>query len=344
MAPNIKDVARIAGMSTASVSIVLNDKYKGQISEDNRKRILEAVKKLGYTPHRYGRALKLQKSEIAGYAMAFSMQYIFSDPYFHETIVTMEKKLREYSYSLLFFALTPQEGNKHILQMNGQGSLLDGIIIEAPPEKDTFIAELEQKKIPVVIIGNHPDGAGLCSVDVDNVEAGVKATEHLIGLGRKSIGFISGPLAFGNAQDRLSGYRKALIDRDMPVMPGLVQEGDFSIESGYEAMKKILDQGGCKADGIVAGNDLMAIGAMNLIKDRGLKIPEDIAVVGFNNTSLSQHYEPALTTVNIPAKEIAQKAVEMLIAVMKGNGDCAATDRKRIVIDTELIIRESTRK
>jgi len=338
MAPTIKEVARLARVSTASVSMVINQKYKGQISEEKRIRILEAVKKLGYTPHRYGRALKLQKSEIIGYTISLPSMYVFSDPYFHDTIITMEKKLKEYDYSLLFFTLSPQEGNSHLLEMNEQVSLLDGLIIEAPPLKDPLILELEKKKIPAVLIGRHPDAKKIPFVDVDNVDAGYRATEHLIKSGKKNICFISGPLVFKNALDRLKGYKNALARYGIVVNPGMIREGDLSIESGYTAMAEIMNLD--FPDGLVAGNDLMAIGAMNFLKEKGFKIPEEIAVVGFNNTSLSQHYDPPLTTVNIPASALAEKAVEILIGLLNGNGTNPEQSSK--VLDSELMIREST--
>lgn len=340
MVPTIHDVARLAKTSIYSVSVVLNKKHTGNVSEKTSKKILNAASKLNYIPNSSARGLKLQKSQIVAIAMPAYGGSIFFDPYFHESVFTFERELKKHDYSMLLFTFDLEKDEKRFLDTVLQTPRIDGAIIMAPPIKDKqFIRNLEKKKMPVVMVSSYPGIKKLNVIDVDNVKSAVNATEHLIGLGRKKVCFITGPLEFANANERLAGYKTALEKNNMPFVPELIMNGDFSIESGYNAVRELFNKG-IVPDGIVASNDLMAIGAMNMIKEKKLVIPDDVAVAGFNNTFFSQNYDPPLTTINVSAVAIAAKAVDILVALLKGE----KVKEKKIILESELIIRKSTVK
>jgi LacI family transcriptional regulator len=340
MVPTIHDVAKLAKTSIYSVSVVLNQKHTGNVSEKTRNKILNAATKLNYIPNSSARGLKLQKSQIIAIAMPAYGGSIFFDPYFHESVFTFERELKQHDYSMLLFTFDLEKDEKRFLDTVLQTYRVDGAIVMAPPIKDKrFIINLEKKKMPIVMISSYPGIRKLNVIDVDNVKSAVNATVHLIGLGKRKIAFITGPLEFANSNERFLGYKKALENNGIPVIPELITTGDFSIDSGYNAVRELLDKG-IIPDGIVASNDLMAIGAMNVIKEKKLVIPDDVAVVGFNNTLFSQNYDPPLTTVNVSATAIAAKAVDVLARLLKGE----KPKEKKIILESELIIRKSTVK
>lgn len=339
MSPTIKNVADLAGVSTFSVSMVLNEKYKGEVSEATRRKILQATRKLNYRPNPYGRGLRLQRSETIAYVLSLSYRSLFFDPYFYEEIFAMEKEVKKHNYSLLFFVFSSKKEEIRFWETFLQPPRIDGIILRPPSNKDvTLVNKLSKENYPVVAIGSHPAAKKMNYVDADNVGAAYKATEHLIKLGRKKICFITGPYGFGNTCDRLEGYKKALKENAINVKPELIKKGDYSIECGYKALKEITEAG-YVPDGVVASNELSAGGAINLIKEKNLKIPEDIAVVGFNDTFFSRSCNPPLTTISIPVAGLVSKAVEMLVRILKKE-----PVEEKIILGTELIVRESTVK
>ncbi|OIO02480.1 hypothetical protein COY52_02450 [Candidatus Desantisbacteria bacterium CG_4_10_14_0_8_um_filter_48_22] len=352
----IKEVAKLAGISPSAVSFVMNEKHKGEVSARTRLRVLKAVQKLNYHPNPYGRGLKLNKSDAIGYCVPRGRS-ILADPYYYEMLVNLEREARKHNYSLLFFAFDMDGGENVFKEVIGN-SHVDGLIIEAPLLSNGFSLSQEIMQFPAVLIGKNSSKIFNSSVDVDDIRAGQKATEHLIIMGKKRICFIAGPSDIGNDRERLAGYRAALKENNIEPNPDLVINGDYSIQSGYSIMDGLI-KNGLVPDGVVACNDLMAIGAMNFAKEKKFKIPQDIAVVGFNNTSLSQNYDPPLTIVSIPASQVASRAVEMLVKMLK-NGNCNGNGHngnghngngrngngngsgEKVVLDSELIVREST--
>jgi LacI family transcriptional regulator len=198
---------------------------------------------------------------------------------------------------------------------------------------DPIVSSLVDSKMPFVLIGRHPT-LDVNSLDVDNVQSGRKATLHLIRIGYKRIASITGPLKQVAGWDRYQGYLKALQDSNYPLRPELIVEGDFTEEGGYLAMQRLLK---FKPDAVFVASDSMAYGAMRALREANLRIPEDVAVVGFDDIPNSAKTVPPLTTIRQPVHQMGSKAADMLINLV---GAGTKTTQK-IVMDTELVVRDS---
>ncbi|MGA9287586.1 MAG: substrate-binding domain-containing protein, partial [Anaerobacillus sp.] len=189
---------------------------------------------------------------------------------------------------------------------------------------------------PVVLASEYIEGLTAPTVAIDNISSARDAVQHLLQLGHQRVGMITGPLDIPLSRDRLKGYRQALLEHDIGIESVLIQEGDHTYESGYNQMKKFLALDKTPT-AIFAANDSMAMGAIKAIKAQGLHVPEDIAVVGFDNIQFSDIFEPALTTIAQPLMEMGKRSMELLLKQIKGE----ALTKKQHVLDTKLIIRDS---
>jgi len=208
------------------------------------------------------------------------------------------------------------------------------ILLTARMDKDRI--EQVSRQFPTVLACEYIDGLDISTVSIDNISGARKITEHLISLGHTKIAHITGPMNVILSRDRLKGYRQAMIGHDLPVDSAFIQEGDFSLESGYHQMIRLLSLEQ-RPTSVFVFNDEMAIGAIKAAKDSGLKVPEDIAVVGFDNSKMSDIIEPHITTIEQPKYEIGKKAMELLLGLMSGK----ALEQKKFVLKDELIVRES---
>jgi len=335
MVVTIKEVAKEADVSTAVVSLVINEKHKGRVGKEKRKKVLAAVKKLNFFPSSFGRGLKLKKSRNIGYVYGLDNA---SDPYFQEMILAMENEVRKHGYSLLFFAI-PNHNKEYqkFFDITMKTVQMDGLIIPSPSVNNKNIEELMASKLPMVFLGTYSYSKDATCIDVDNEKAGFIATEHIIGLGKKNICYLN---IFGMGTERLTGYKRALETNGLKVRAGLIKDGFDSVQSGYDTFKKVVDGFGMP-DGIVAHNDLMAMGAMKFVMEqKKFRIPEDVAIVGFNNTYISQYSAIPITVVDIPSSKFAIKAVEMLIDLLNGK----KSGEKKMLMPDRLIVRESSVK
>ncbi|MGC5325086.1 LacI family DNA-binding transcriptional regulator [Brevibacillus sp. SYSU BS000544] len=322
------DVAKKAGVSVATVSRVLTG--KDNILDETRKKVLLAVEELNYRPNKLARNLrKLESKTIV--AVVPDISNIF----FSDIIRGIETVAQQNGYYVLL-------GNTHndiqseidYIEMVKE-KLADGVILLTARIPKEEIISISQE-LPVVLACEYVDGADIPTVTIDNISSARKVVNHLVALGHQRIGFISGPLNVILSRDRLKGYRQALLAHDIPVDESLIQEGDFRIESGYQMASRLLALSQ-PPTAIFAANDEMAIGAIQSIKEKGFQVPQDIAVVGFDNIRITTIVEPALTTVNQPKFAIGCKAMEILLKIMNNE----PIERKQIVLDDELVIRQS---
>jgi LacI family transcriptional regulator len=282
--------------------------------------------------------------------------YNLVGPFRVEALRGISERLSSSQYQLLFynsnvpFPTTPEQyerTSRGLFEIINKGSV-DGLIMLQPVNDKTYLAELYQQGFPLVFI----DDWGYMSqfdvpvVEVDNYNGALQAVRHLIGLGHQRIAIITGPLEVGSSAvrtsvDRLAGYKDALKEAGLPFDSALVAQGDFSEESGYSCITALLDRAETASGftALFASNDLMAIGAMNALNERGLKVPDDMSVVGFDDIPLDAYIRPALTTVRMPVKEMGKLAVEMLIEQI----ECKTLTAKKVLFPTELIIRASTK-
>ena len=328
----LEDIARQAGVSRSTVSRVVND--HPNVREDVRKRVLGVIQTAGYHPNAAARTLASQRSWMIGLVLPRNVSSFFSDPYFPRLTQGIAKACNQYNYTLALFLIGSKEDEKKIYSRLSRKGLLDGVIFQSCQIGDQLIEHLISSNTPLVIAGRPPHTVDASYIDVDNTSAAYIATSHLARLGYKRIGTISGPENSTVSIDRKKGYLKALVERGLSPDKGLIAEGDFTEVGGYYAMQKILP---AKPDAIFAASDIMAIGAMRAIHDAGLKVPDDVAMVGFDDLPLVTPSNPSLTTIRQPVYSFGIKAVEILIDLI----DNGLKPTRRVIMDTELIIRDS---
>lgn len=328
----LEDIAKRAGVSRSTVSRVVNG-YPN-VREVVRKRVQDVIQSTGYHPHAAARTLASQRSWMIGLVLPRSVASFFTDPYFPHLAQGVAQGCNQYNYTLALFLVSTKEDEKKILPRVSRRGLLDGILVQVGDIGDQLIDRLVNSDIPLVIAGRPHRPNDVSYIDVDNVNAAYEAVNHLIRLGYKRIGTITGPLTSPAGIDRKEGYVKALVEQGCSVDESLVVEGDFTEAGGYHAMQRLLP---AKSDAVFAASDIMAIGAMRAIREVGLQIPGDVALVGFDDLPTTTLVVPQLTTVHQPINQFGIKAVEMLIDLIE-NG---IKPTRRVIMGTELIIRDS---
>lgn len=328
----LEDIARQAGVSRSTVSRVVNN--HPNVREDVRKRVWEVIKSTGYHPHAAARTLASQRSWMLGLILPRSVSTVFTDPYFPHLTQGIAQACNQFNYTLSLFIVGTREDEEKIYPRVARRGLLDGILVQEGVIGDRLIDRLISTEIPLVILGRPHRAEQVSYIDVDNVTAAYRAVNHLIRLGYRRIGTITGPARSTVSIDRREGYTRALAEQGWNVDESLVAEGDFTETGGYEAMLRLLPAG---PEAIFAASDLMALGAMRAAREAGRRIPDDMAFVGFDDLSIATLADPQLTTVRQPVVLFGSQAVELLIDLIE-NGVKPA---RRIIMDTELIIRDS---
>ena len=328
----LEDIAEQAGVSRSTVSRVVND--HPNVRDDVRKRVLEDIQSTGYHPNVAARALASQRSWMIGLVLPRSVSSFFADPYFPRLTQGIAQACNQYNYTLGLFLVSSREDEEKIFPRISLKGLLDGLLVQSGQIGDQLIDRLINSKVPLVIAGRPFNTNDVSYIDVDNVNAAYNAVSHLIRLGYQRIGTITGLADSTVSIDRKEGYFKALVERGREVDESLVVEGDFSEASGYYAMQRLFP---AKPDAVFVASDLMAIGAMRAVREAGLRIPDDIAFVGFDDLPFATLPDPPLTTIRQPINQFGIKAVETLIDLIE-NGIKPA---RRIIMDTELVIRDS---
>lgn len=333
-----QDVADLAGVSRTTVSFVLNNIHRFSIRPETAEKVRSAARELGYYPNASAKALASNQTKSIGLILTRSPEYIASDPFLPQILSGTLDVAKQHSLSLLVEWVEPGEQLETYLQLT-RAHHIDGMILMTPRTDDTGIEALQEADIPVVVMGYIP-GSTLHSVDVDNLGAAQKAVEYLISLGHRQIACITNAaIPYTSAAQRLSGYRQALEAAGITYDPDLVREGDFGGQSGYKQMKSLLESGKKFSAAFIA-SDAVALGAYNAIREAGLTIPGDISIVGFDDLLLSSFISPSLTTIRMPAREIAQDSCYLLMRLMKRE----FPESRTISLPTELIVRESTRE
>jgi DNA-binding LacI/PurR family transcriptional regulator len=333
-----QDVADLAGVSRTTVSFVLNNVHRFSIRPETAEKVRLAARELGYYPNASAKALASNQTKNIGLILTRSPEYIASDTFLPQILSGMLDVVKQHSLSLLVEWVEPGQQLETYLELT-RAHHIDGMILMTPRTDDTGIKALEEADIPVVVMGYIPDST-LHSVDVDNLGAAREAVEYLIDLGHRQIACITNAaLPYTSAVQRLNGYRQALKRAGITYDSELVREGDFETKSGYKQMKALLDSSKKFSAAFVA-SDALALGAYNAIQEVGLVIPKDISIVGFDDIPLSSFISPALTTVRMPAREIAQDSCYLLMHLMKRE----FPEHRMVSLPTTLIIRESTRE
>ena len=330
-APTLESVAAVAGVSRATAGRVLSGSTT--VGESARDAVLAAADELGYVTNRAARALMTRRSGSVAFVVAEPEERFFADPHFALVLRGAHAAVAEHDVQLVF-SIVHGDAEQARFERFARAGHLDGVILVSLHGDHPLPQALAAAGIPVVLLGRPMTAvAGVGYVDADNVHGGRLAAARLADRGRTHLATISGARDMTVALDREEGFRAELADRGLG--PGITVEGDFSMEGGRRAMAALL-AGPDRVDGVFAASDLMALGAFQAIADAGLQVPDDVAVVGFDDMPLAATVRPGLTTVRQPAVAMgAELATRLLRAVEDG------TSADSVLMPTELVVRDS---
>ena len=325
----IYDIAKAAGVGKSTVSNVLTG--KGSVSEETRQRILRFAEEMNYRPNLVARNLSQHKTFIIALVLP-----AITNPFYPETMEEVEKIVRDHEYQTLFcnthgdFALGRQQMERLMSRW------VDGYIIMGSSMDIADIMHYFQQKIPIVLCDWQEDESPLDipQVTVDFYRAGQLAAQHLVSLGHRRIAII---VDVPQQTLRLKGFQSALVAENVPLAPEMVQSGDSTLEGGYLATKKLLASVE-PPTAIFATTDWMALGAMEAVVDAGLRVPQDISIIGLDDIVVSAHLHPSLTTVAVPKTELAKTACELLLRQIDGK----KVENGARLVEPHLILRQST--
>ena len=329
-------MADLAGVSRATVSFVLNNDKRFSIRPQTISKVMEAAAKLGYVPNASAQALASNQAKAIGLIMTRDTRYIESDVFLPQVIGGLLDSVKIYGFKLLIEWVEPGQQLQSYNKLIG-AKHIDGMILTISRYDDTGLRALEDSKIPVVLMGTVPE-SGLYSVDFDNVASSKKAVSYLIQRGHSKIACITDAgIPYSSASQRLIGYKEALDEAGISVDETLIRYGDFEAESGYQAMRSLLDSK-AKFTAVFAASDNICLGAMTAARENGLDIPRDMAFVGHDDIPLARFAYPPLTTVRVPAADIARISCQLLLDLVDGN----SPQQMHVTVDTDLIVRGST--
>jgi len=333
--PTQRQIAEEVGVSRTTVSLVLNNVPGVRISSGTRQRIVEVARRLNYYPDAAARTLVSGRTQTIGFVLCQSPDRIFADAFLPEVLRGVGDAVQESGFRVLVHSV------EDVIAPDAYVGLVrekqtDGIILSGPRSDDRQLARLRAEGFPIVLLGQL-SGSDFPFVDVDNVGAAKQAVNHLLELGHRRIGMITNaPLTYTAARDRLTGYRQVLEEAGVTYEQELVRYGDFREESGFHAMRQLLSLAEPPTAVFVA-SDLVAFGALVAIKEQGLRVPDDVSLVGFDDVRLAHYVDPPLTTVRLPAYGLGYQAATLLTQLI-GTGSVGA---QQILLQTELVVRES---
>ena len=334
-AVSINNIAKLAGVSKSTVSRILND--RGKFSKDTRDKVLQIVKKLNYSPSMVARSLRNRRTKTIGLLLPDIV-----NPFFPEIMKGVENVALENGYVVILCSSNEDTQKEFMYFHMFENRWIDGIIysgVTGTEEEVQGVRAILGQGIPVVLMDREIEDYFASVVIIDNENAAYDATTYCFELGHKRIGFIAAPLKVKLFSKRLEGYQKALQKHGIEFDESLVIEGDLTIKGGSLAGKELLARKD-PPTAIFASNDLMAIGAMKEIQGNGLKVPEHISIIGFDDILTASLVTPALTTIAQPKYEMGMEAMNLLIRMIEKKG----ASKSKIVLDTQLVVRESTKR
>lgn len=330
-----RDVAKLARVSRSTVSFVLNNVPGISFSEATRKRVLEAAKTLNYFPNVAGKKLVSGKSYTIGLVLRQSPEQIFADAFLPQVLLGVEQAAMQQGFHVLLKPLDPNDtkGYARLVTENH----VDGILLSGPRQNDDALMQLHQQRVPIMLMGQLPR-TDIPFVDVNATAGAELAVTHLIECGHKHIGMITNAtLDYTSAQQRRDGYVRALKKAKLPANRARIKTGNYTPGSGFAAMNALL-QMTPRVTAVFVASDVVAMGAIRAIKKAGLRIPKDIAVVGFDDIPLAEFYDPPLTTIRLPAYGLGWAGGERLIRLIQGEG----LNEASLLLESTLITRQSS--
>ena len=331
----IKDIAKKAGVSVATVSKVMNG--YDDIGEATKEKVLKIIKDNNYRPNANAQSLRTNKSFLVGLFFKDHQDSGVKHPFFRGIISGLEEKLLENNYDMILFSANWEDQFSYLEKCQFRN--VDGAILMGMPKDDPKLIELLNAKIPSVFIDLDISDERASYIISDNEEGARKAVRHLAELGHQKIATIEGEEITVPTQKRLAGYKAEMEAQNLEIRDEWMVQGRFSVDGGYEAMKEILTLKD-RPTAIFCQGDEIAVGAMQAIKEAGLKVPDDFSIVGFDDIEISQYLNPALTTIRQKKEEMGIEAADMVIELINNLEEKVEPE----IIDTELILRNSTRK
>jgi LacI family transcriptional regulator len=332
--PTLEEIAKLAGVSRSTVSRVVND--HPNVRAGVRERVWEVIHEAGYQPHAAARSLVTRRSRIVGVIIPEAVTTLFTDPFFSHLLCGVTQTCNSKRYHLMLSLFNDPAGQKEMYRRVVRSGHLDGVVVASTRVDDPLIARLLDDGVPFVMVGRHPDER-VHYVDIDNVAAARMAVEHLIRQGHRRIATITGPLNMTGGEDRLAGYRQALEAYRLPVDDDLIVEGDFTEASAMAAARRLLS---LSVTAIFAASDIMAVGALKVLREADARVPQDVALVGFDDVPLASAVEPALTTVRQPIEQMGSMAADLLLNLLENPPDEQAPAHK-IILPSKLVVRGS---
>ena len=333
MSATLKEIARRTGKSITTVSRALAD--YSDVSPETKILVRRVAGELGYTPNLLAQRLQKRHSETIGLILpTFGPR--FADPFFSEFLAGIGNMAAEHGYDLLVSTQAPGDGELRTYRQKVQSHQVDGFVIVRTRRQDARIHLLRDVGFPFVAFGRTEGELDFPFVDVDGTQGMRLVAQHLIGLGHRRIACLAPPPDLLFAEHRLTGLRETLSARGLDLCEHDILLGDLTQKSGFEAAMRLLD-GPQRPTAIAACNDLMALGAMSAIQDRGLEVGRDLAVTGFDDIPMAEHSHPPLTTVNQPIYRIGKLVCEMLIQLIQG----ANLVDRQVILEPALIVRQS---
>jgi LacI family transcriptional regulator len=326
----IVDVATEAGVSSGTVSRVINQDV--HVRPETRERVLEVMQRLGYVANRQARSLAGGKTNTIGVLVPD-----LGTEYTGVIIRGIDMELGFTGLDLILYTTHRTASKESNYVANLAQGMVDGLLLVLPRSPADYVEILTDRRFPFVLIDHQGTGKECPAVGATNWQGAYNATEYLIKLGHQRIGFITGSMDLGCAQDRLAGYRSALRTHHIPETPELQYEGGFFQPDGYAGAEALLDLDD-PPSAIFASNDVMAMGVMDAVRNRGLRVPDDVSVIGFDNVPQSAVVFPPLTTVQQPLEQMGRVATQMLLGILNK----PEKHTGRIELPTELVVRSSS--
>ena len=330
----IKDVALHAGVSVTTVSHVVNDTR--HVSKGGRERVELAIRELGYVPSAVARSLKSNTTRTLGMLTPNS-----SNPYFAEIVRVVEDRCFAAGYTLILCNTEDESSRQRVYLKVLAERRIDGLIVVSTGDDEALVSQLRGLRMPTVLLDREIDDPGCDLVETAHMDGGLLAVRHLLSLGHRRIACIGGPAHVTAGEQRIAGWRLALAESGVaPDADALLWRGGFTSQGGYEAMHAILrtDSVARRPSAVFVCNDLMAIGALRAAHECGVRVPDDLSIVGFDDIELSAYTSPPLTTVAQPKDRIGALAVDMLLERVGGR----RRETRKVVLQPELRVRAST--
>jgi LacI family transcriptional regulator len=328
----LEKIGEMAGVSRATVSRVVNG--TPGVRPEVRERVMGVIEETGYQPNLAARSLASNRMGLIGLVIPCAIQSLFTDPFFPRLIQGMTQVCNDNDYTMSLFLLHSEDEEEKLYPRVLNRGYLDGVILASFDKNDPLVARIEKSEMPFIMIGRPDETSNASYVDANSEEGAYSAVAHLIHRGRKRIATITGRLDMNSGIDRLNGYKNALSERGLPIDENLIVNGYNSEVEAYNAMLRLLPH---KPDAVFVASDGMALGALRALRTANIAIPEEIAVVGFDDLPLAATSDPPLTTVKQPVRRMGALAAETLLDIIKEG----SVPPRRIALPTELIIRQT---